>query len=118
MYVVNQNKYINKVSEKKKKRLQSTWWEKLVFKQIWEERNHICKVCWSRIWEPLTFCFAHILSKLMYPRCRMIKENIVLVCSIDCHHELDKKYPLAKKREFFLELSEKYPDLLDKVTYE
>jgi len=40
--------------------------------------------------EPSSWCFAHMLPKWMYPRWRNDKNNISLVCSIECHWLVDK----------------------------
>ncbi len=64
--------------------------QKPVFAEIWQERPHICFICWKYIPEPLTFIFAHWLSKWVYPEYKFDKRNIFLVHSIECHHELDK----------------------------
>lgn len=37
--------------------------QKEVFAEIWQEREHKCRVCGKHIPEPLSFCFAHTLSK-------------------------------------------------------
>jgi len=64
-------------------------WEKKVFWEIWQERKHQCFMCWKHIKEPLAWCFAHICWKWSYPKQRLNKENIALVCSLDCHKKLD-----------------------------
>lgn len=65
-------------------------WQKDVFEEIWNERNHHCEICLRYIQEPKTFCFAHILSKWRYPEYKFLKQNIALVCSIECHEEMDR----------------------------
>jgi hypothetical protein len=42
--------------------------------------NNICEVCLRYIPKPKPRCFAHILSKKMYPKERYNKNNICLVC--------------------------------------
>ena len=83
---------INKVWVKKTTRLKSRWSELKMFMEIWEERYHICFSCNNPIknWHPSNF--AHILSKWMYPKYRLMKANIAMVHGIfewDCHKEID-----------------------------
>lgn len=63
--------------------------QKEVFAEIWNERPHYCLICNAYIPEPLSFCFAHVKSKWVYPELKFNKENIELVCSIDCHKKMD-----------------------------
>lgn len=63
--------------------------QKEVFMEIWNEREHKCRVCDKYIPEPLSFCFAHTLSKWLYPEYKFEKWNIELVCSIECHNRYD-----------------------------
>ena len=70
--------------------------ESEVFKEI-SKRWHICEVCWWPLrwlyWDPTreyyAYMFAHLLSKWLYPEYRVNLNNIFLVCSIECHTELD-----------------------------
>lgn len=63
--------------------------QKEVFADIWEERPHYCVVCWWYIPLPLSFVFAHWLSKWVNPEYKFDKRTIFLVDTLDCHHELD-----------------------------
>lgn len=65
--------------------------QKSVFMEIRNEREHICDICWSYIYEPKTYTFAHILNKGMYSTYKFDKNNISIVCSIDCHEEVDRR---------------------------
>lgn len=60
-----------------------------LFLKLWDQRKHSCEICGASISEPLSFVFAHRLSKGRYPEYIHNSRNISLVCSIDCHHELD-----------------------------
>lgn len=54
-------------------------------------------------------CFAHILAKWMYPSFRLLKDNLQLVCSIDCHSRCDEMHlDLWVRRE----LEEKFNKIL------
>lgn len=77
-----------KTFKKIKSNRQSTW-QKEVFLEIWDERPHICFICGKYIPEPLTYVFAHWLSKWVHPEYKFDKRVIFLVCSIDCHNDLD-----------------------------
>lgn len=87
---------LRKVSKSRQARLK--WYsEKDLFRDIREERPHICEVCWVFIRWASTWCFSHWLQKWMRPQYRTEKNNIFLVCSILCHWRLDaivahKKY--------------------------
>lgn len=71
--------------------------EAKMFEEIRNERPHICKVCTRHIKEARTRCFAHIFSKKMFPKYRLIKANIALVCSQECHNKLDTMMMSFKK---------------------
>jgi len=90
---------IKKVSNKKKQRLKETWWEKATFEKVWWTRKRNCCICWKYILEPKPFCFAHILAKSKYPYLRNFTNNIALVCSINCHQEIDKRFTKINKAE-------------------
>lgn len=111
---------LKKVGRKRKERLENWWSETIVFNDIWEKRLHICEYCnwpvrnhlWFIVKTPEPANFAHKLSKFLYPACRLIPENIALVC-FDCHSKLDKKRDLIEKRKFYLQLCDIYPNILD-----
>lgn len=101
-------KPIPKISEKKKKRMKEEWTEVQVFREVWETTPHICQHCkkpvnnafiWERLIKPQ--CFPHKLPKSMFPKCRLIPQNIWLVCSIECHREFDKDWKDLEKRRLF-----------------
>jgi hypothetical protein len=82
-------KRLNKSKEKKK-----PTGEKIVFEQIWEEREHksyltgdsLDKYVQSDLWYNL---FAHVLAKGKYPKYRLFKKNIVLLTPTE-HRLLDQ----------------------------
>lgn len=60
--------------------------EKLVFLEIWEEREHKCSCCGRGLGEePKPIFFSHLLAKGTYPSLRLSKRNIWLKCE-ECHH--------------------------------
>lgn len=87
---------IKPISDKRKKRLKNWWSEKELFKEIWEERPHICVDCWKVLKEAKAHNFAHIKSKWKYPELRLDKNNIQIKC-FRCHfkqdHWMDYKWP-------------------------
>lgn len=94
---------VKQISQKRKTRIKENW-EAPMFKEIWQEREHICYVCWNNIPEPLTFVFAHIAPKGTYPELRNIKENVALVCSMKCHGEVDKLFSWVQRQEHIRKL--------------
>lgn len=99
---------IKQISDKKRKRLKEQWSEVEIFKEIWNEREHICEICKHPILYPWSWSFAHRLAKSQYPKFRLIKENIALVDSIMCHKKIDSIYVKEKRAEFIEYLTKKY----------
>lgn len=61
-----------------------------MFKEIWEERPHVCTNCKVPLGnEAKTWFFAHIHSKKQYPELRLIPANIRLLC-FECHQQYDQ----------------------------
>lgn len=93
------------IGKKRYERLKSGWSERQIHKQVRakEKKCTICG-CKPRIQDfknnlPHVWCFAHILSKLMYPALRLFINNFALVCSIECHWRLDKLLAGRNKKE-------------------
>lgn len=83
---------MKQVWRKKKARIETMGSEWVFFiQEVRNKRAHICCVCHGLIKEPYTYCFAHILSKHMYPQYRYNPNNIALVDSIKCHEEVDRQ---------------------------
>lgn len=74
---------IKQVSDKKKERL-SKYSEKDLFKEIWNEREHICEECWKFLKEAKAHNFDHIIPKSKWEEYRLDKSNIKLIC-FACH---------------------------------
>lgn len=98
-----QKKATKQISKKRAARIKNNG-EAKMFKEIWNEREHICYVCKSSIPEPLTYVFAHLCPKWTYPELRNIKKNIALVCSLNCHNEVDKLFSGIKRQSLVQEL--------------
>ena len=82
--------------------------EKQLFEFIWNNREHKCEICWKYVIQPIFWCFAHKLAKWIYPQFKLIKENIALVCWLDCHKKIDSLYSKTKRVEFYEYLTQKY----------
>lgn len=84
-----------------------------LFKHVRETRPHHCEVCFSRIHEAKTWCFAHIVDISWSKKHKFNPNNIALVCSILCHNSVDV---ICKwQRQILLDILEKWekPDLLE-----
>ncbi len=78
-----------KVRLKKIKPRRSTGEAKL-FKEIWEEREHVCHNCGIPLGDEMkTFFFMHVKSKGAHGKLRLVKSNIELSC-YDCHMAYDR----------------------------
>lgn len=72
------------------KRKRKTTGEAALFKEIWEEREHICHNCKIPLGDEMkTFFFMHIRSKGAHGKLRLVKTNIELAC-YDCHTAYDR----------------------------
>ena len=72
-----------------KKKFPKKTGEAEMFKQIWEEREHICINCKVYLGEePIVHYFSHRLGKGANPELRLDKDNIDLLCR-DCHYARD-----------------------------
>lgn len=59
--------------------------ERVVFLEIWEERDHTCSCCGKSLGDiPKPIFFSHLLAKSTYPSLRLVKRNIWLKCE-RCH---------------------------------
>jgi hypothetical protein len=81
--------------------------ELIVFKTIWEERPHFCQVCSVSLPVFDHWNYAHCLSKGSYPKFRLLKDNIILMCR-GCHTQYDCGSTKDDLRfEWVLELKQK-----------
>jgi len=66
------------------------------YEQIWQERKHYCENCGKFLGNNfresngnlISYRYAHIIPKAVYPYLRHYKDNILLLC-LDCHTKLD-----------------------------
>lgn len=72
--------------------------EGILHDRVWKSRPHICQNpdCERENFPRNPHCFAHICNKWTYPELRLFENNIFLVCSIDCHNEIDRLVGKAK----------------------
>ncbi len=88
-----------------------------VFKIIWSERPHNCEVCGTYLPDFDVWQFPHLLGKGAYPKFRLLKENIRIMCKQ--HHtqydngsvENDPKF--EKILELKQKLKQKYYGVCD-----
>lgn len=74
----------------KKVKVKKPTGELAVFKEIWNERAHICTNCKKILGAFSHWFFAHIKGKGAYPELRLEKSNIQLLCK-DCHYAFDSQ---------------------------
>lgn len=92
-------KPIAQIGKKKKLRILEEGSEVDLFRGIWMDRLHFCEECGEEIKGAFLGkslikpqCFSHKLPKGMYPKFRLLPENIDLVCSMECHNKNAKSY--------------------------
>lgn len=79
---------ISKINFKNKRYRKNTG-ELALFKEIWNERQHVCARCGQILPEPMrVHYFSHIKSKGAFPELRLCKTNIELLC-INCHQKYE-----------------------------
>ncbi len=54
---------------------------KNLYREIWNERPHVCEICGYPIKDPIAHVFAHIKSKGARPDLKYEKSNVRLLCS-------------------------------------
>lgn len=88
-FTVNEKGEIKKADPIKYKKPRKPTGEKEIFKQIWEEREHICINCKVYLGEePIVHFFSHAKGKGAHPELRLDKGNIDILCR-DCHYARD-----------------------------
>lgn len=81
---------------------------KELYKEIWDERPHVCANCGYPIREPIAHVFSHIKSKGARPDLKFDKDNIELLCSTwnraegegchELHHSNPEKFKKRSKK--------------------
>lgn len=98
--VKKKDKWIKKISNKKKKEIKKRWslikfYQKISQNYFDENWNWKCEYCWKEfnIWQVLDqrTCFAHILAKwdVKYKHLSVFPNNIAIVCWEKCHKDMD-----------------------------
>jgi 5-methylcytosine-specific restriction endonuclease McrA len=64
--------------------------ELAIFREIWNERPHVCELCGEILYEFSHELFHHKKPKGKYPELRLDKNNIMLI-DFDCHFKLHNK---------------------------
>lgn len=82
-----------------------------IFKEIWDEREHISQLSGLPIVEFNIFCFAHILPKGVYPEMRLNKNNIWLMLPKEHIAQHNGMLPDHLKKKF----KEKQDELKQKI---
>lgn len=82
-------KQIAQIGKRRKERLRDEGSETDVFRRIYEDREGRSDLSDEFIYEPRTWCFAHILPKGMFSQYRLDPNNIALVADEKEHKRLD-----------------------------
>ena len=86
------HKRLNKdkvVKTTKRKKIRKPTGEAALFKEIWEQRPHVCANCRDYLGkEARAHYFAHIKPKSTHPELRLDPDNVMLLCS-SCHFAYD-----------------------------
>jgi len=109
-------KPIAQVGKRTKERIKLYGTETELHDKVWESQEHNCQICWKYIQERMPWCFAHRLSKGQYKKYRYMPENISLVCSPQCHIEVDRIYQW--KTEDHINMRSNFIGILDEVLFQ
>lgn len=93
------------IPKKSKKQIEVTKRDIAFFKEIWNERPHICEVSGEPLEEFNVCYFSHVLTKKAYPRFRHNKKNIVL-CTFDWHQKWETGARKQKELQWINELEQ------------
>lgn len=89
-----------KVFNSIKKKFREPTGELNIFKEIWEEREHVSQLSGRTIPYFSIQCFAHILPKSTHSELRLNKENILLVLPVEHRQQHDGTLPKELKTIF------------------
>jgi hypothetical protein len=118
-------KPIAKIGKRKKERILEEWSEVEMNREIWETRvnekgERICVECGKKIKQAFIGeklikpqVFSHKLPKGMFPRYRLLPENIDMVCDYACHDKNAAKYSDLEVRK---NMSEEFDKILKQRT--
>ena len=100
---------IAKIWKKRSERLKNWLSEVQTFRIVLERAKNKSELSWKYVYEPRTWCFAHILAKGMYPSLRNDPNNIIFVADIKEHELVD--HFVAHNKMVFLDLVKKWTAL-------
>ena len=100
---------INSFKEKKIKAKPRNTFQLALFKEIWNEREHISELSGDKISMFDVFCFHHILTKAAYPKFLLFKSNIVILTRAEHRMVHDHSFEdLIKKDIRWAEIERRY----------
>ena len=100
---------INSFKEKKIKAKSKSSNQLALFKEIWNEREHVSELSGDKISMFDVFCFHHILTKAAYPKFLLFKSNIIILTRAEHRMVHDHSFEdLIKKDIRWAEIERRY----------
>ena len=100
---------INSFKEKKIKAKSKASNQLTLFKEIWNEREHVSELSGDKINMFDVFCFHHILTKAAYPKFLLFKSNIIILTRAEHRMVHDHSFEdLIKKDIRWAEIERRY----------
>ena len=100
---------INSFKEKKIKAKPRNTFQLALFKEIWNEREHVSELSGDKINMFDVFCFHHILTKAAYPKFLLFKSNIIILTRAEHRIVHDHSFEdLIKKDIRWAEIERRY----------
>ena len=100
---------INSFKEKKIKAKSKASFQLALFKEIWNEREHVSELSGDKISMFDVFCFHHILTKAAYPKFLLFKSNIIILTRAEHRMVHDHSFEdLIKKDIRWAEIERRY----------
>ena len=100
---------INSFKEKKIKAKSKITFQLALFKEIWNEREHVSELSGDKINMFDVFCFHHILTKAAYPKFLLFKSNIIILTRAEHRMVHDHSFEdLIKKDIRWAEIERRY----------
>lgn len=100
------------IPKKSKKQQEISKQDLAFFKEIWNERPHVCEVSGDPLDEFNVCFFSHVLTKKSYPKFRHYKKNIVL-----CTFEWHQIWEFGERKEIQLKWVNKLEESLKREYY-
>lgn len=100
---------IKKKEKKKKVYKAKNTFQLALFKEIWNEREHVSELSGDKINMFDVFCFHHILTKAAYPKFLLFKSNIIILTRAEHRMVHDHSFEdLIKKDIRWAEIERRY----------